>query len=78
MAIYRALLRPMLFRADAETVHGLAIRTAELASEWHEARHAAKAGPGRPRRIDEAVGAVAPTSLRLLDPVARRTSHCAP
>ena len=32
MNLYRPLLRPLLFRADAEIVHGLAIRTAELAS----------------------------------------------
>ena len=34
MNLYRPLLRPLLFRADAETVHSLAIRTAELASSW--------------------------------------------
>lgn len=33
MDIYRPLLRPLLFGADAESVHGLAIRTAELASK---------------------------------------------
>ncbi len=32
MKLYRPLLRPLLFRVDAETVHGLAIRAAELAS----------------------------------------------
>jgi len=32
MNLYRPLLRPLLFRADAETVHGLAIRAAEMAS----------------------------------------------
>lgn len=32
MNLYRPLLRPLLFRADAETAHGLAIRAAELAS----------------------------------------------
>jgi dihydroorotate dehydrogenase len=32
MKLYRPLLRPLLFRADAETVHDLAIRAAELAS----------------------------------------------
>src|SRR5512140_2503471 len=32
MNAYRTLLRPLLFRADAESVHGLAIRAAELAS----------------------------------------------
>lgn len=32
MSPYRALLRPLLFRADAERVHGLVIRAAELAS----------------------------------------------
>jgi dihydroorotate dehydrogenase len=32
MNLYRPLLRPLLFRADAEAVHGLAIRAAELAS----------------------------------------------
>jgi dihydroorotate dehydrogenase (fumarate)/dihydroorotate dehydrogenase len=32
MNLYRPLLRPLLFRADAETMHGLAIRAAELAS----------------------------------------------
>ena len=32
MNAYRTLLRPLLFRADAESVHALAIRAAELAS----------------------------------------------
>ncbi len=32
MNLYRALLAPLLFRLDAENVHGLAIRAAELAS----------------------------------------------
>ena len=32
MNLYRPLLRPLLFLADAETVHGVAIRTAEWAS----------------------------------------------
>lgn len=32
MNLYRPLLRPLLFRADAETAHGLAIGAAELAS----------------------------------------------
>jgi dihydroorotate dehydrogenase len=32
MDLYRPLMRPLLFRVDAETVHGLAIRAAELAS----------------------------------------------
>ena len=40
--------------------------------------HAAKSCPGRPRRIDKAVGAFAPTSLGLLDFVARRKTHFAP
>jgi dihydroorotate dehydrogenase len=31
MGLYRSLLRPLLFRADAEKVHGIAIRAAELA-----------------------------------------------
>jgi dihydroorotate dehydrogenase (fumarate)/dihydroorotate dehydrogenase len=35
MKLYRPLLRPLLFRADAESVHGLAIRAAELASSSH-------------------------------------------
>lgn len=32
MGLYRALARPLLFRADAELVHAMAIRAAELAS----------------------------------------------
>ena len=32
MSLYRALVRPLLFRVDAETMHGIAIRAAELAS----------------------------------------------
>lgn len=35
MNLYRPLVRPLLFGADAETVHGLAIRAAELASASH-------------------------------------------
>jgi dihydroorotate dehydrogenase (fumarate)/dihydroorotate dehydrogenase len=36
MNLYRPLVRPLLFRLDAETVHGLAIQAAELAgsSRW--------------------------------------------
>jgi len=32
MGLYRSLLRPLLFRVDAEAMHGLAIRAGELAS----------------------------------------------
>ena len=32
MSLYRPLVRPLLFSADAESVHGMAIRAAELAS----------------------------------------------
>ncbi len=32
MNVYRALVAPLLLGFDAETVHGLAIRAAELAS----------------------------------------------
>jgi hypothetical protein len=38
-------------------------------------RHAAKSCPGRPRRIDKAVGAFAPTPLGLLGFVARRRTY---
>jgi len=36
MGLYRSWLRPLLFRADPESMHGLAIRAAELAgtSKW--------------------------------------------
>ncbi|HEY2929372.1 quinone-dependent dihydroorotate dehydrogenase [Piscinibacter sp.] len=35
MGLYRSVLRPLLFRADAERVHGWAIRAGELAASSH-------------------------------------------
>ena len=40
MGFYRAVLRPLLFRADAEAIHGLAIRAGELAGQLRPVRSA--------------------------------------
>jgi dihydroorotate dehydrogenase len=40
MGFYRAALRPLLFRTDAETIHGLAIRGGELAGRLGPLRSA--------------------------------------
>jgi dihydroorotate dehydrogenase len=58
MRVYRRLLRPLLFRADAETVHGLAIRAAELASssDWLCSSVARRHAPGSERLAMEVGG----------------------
>jgi dihydroorotate dehydrogenase len=65
MSLYRALLRPLLFRIDAETAHGIAIGAGELASSSNwlcsavERRHA----------VDDARLAIEIGDLRFRNPL---------
>src|SRR4051794_2723943 len=64
MRVYAGLVRPLLFRADPERVHDLAVRAAELASRSRVVCGAVAARPVEDRRL-----AVEVAGLRFATPL---------
>jgi dihydroorotate dehydrogenase (fumarate)/dihydroorotate dehydrogenase len=63
--VYRRVVRPVLFRLDAERAHDLTVRAAELASRSRLARRAVATFEADPRLAVEVAGLRFPTPLGL-------------